>query len=85
MYYVYILRCNDDSLYCGISNDPARREKEHNTNNAKASRYTRSRRPVKMIYMEQYKDMASAMKREREIKRWSKMEKEALVTRLLAK
>ncbi|MBI4130663.1 GIY-YIG nuclease family protein [Candidatus Roizmanbacteria bacterium] len=81
MYYFYILRCRDNSLYSGISTDPKRREKEHNTSNAKASRYTRSRRPVRLVYVEQHKDMTSAMRREREIKRWSKKKKEASVSR----
>ncbi len=79
MYYFYILRCSDNSLYCGVSNDPKRREKEHNTSKSKASKYTKSRRPVKLIYTEKFKTLQEAMGRERQIKKWKKAKKEALV------
>ncbi len=47
-WYVYILRCGDESLYTGITDDPVRREKAHNA--GKGSRYTRAHLPVKTVY-----------------------------------
>jgi len=82
MYYFYILRCCDNSLYSGITKNPERREKEHNESKSKASRFTRSRRPVKLVYIEKHKNLKSAMKREIEIKKWKKVKKEALVNNL---
>ncbi len=49
-WFVYILSCADGTLYCGITTDLARRRKQHN--DGKASRYTRSRRPVRLMYQE---------------------------------
>ncbi|MFC1790715.1 GIY-YIG nuclease family protein [Patescibacteria group bacterium] len=80
MHYVYLLRCLDNSLYCGVSNDPEKRLREHNFSKTKASRYTRTRRPVKIVYLEKQKDLKSALQREHQIKSWSKSKKEALVS-----
>ena len=71
MHYLYILRCSDNSLYCGQTNDLKRRVKEHNSDNSK-SKYTRSRRPVKLVYFEKYKTVNEALKREFEIKKMSR-------------
>jgi putative endonuclease len=79
MYYLYILRCSDNSLYSGVSNNPERRLKEHNLGKTKASKYTRARLPVILIYFEKYGNLIQAMKREAQIKKWSKTKKEALV------
>jgi len=80
MYYFYILRCSDNSLYGGVINNPQRRTKEHNSNKTKASRFTRTRRPVRLVYTEKYKDLTSAMAREAQIKKWTKAKKEALIS-----
>ena len=80
MYYFYILRCSENSLYCGVTSNPERRVKEHNSNNSKASRFTRARQPVKLVYTEEYKDLKSAMRRELQIKKWPKVKKEALIS-----
>ena len=77
MYYLYILRCSDNSLYCGQANNLNRRIKEHNNPDSK-SKYTRSRRPVKLVYFEKYKTINKALKRESEIKKMTKAKKEAL-------
>ena len=77
MHYLYILRCSDNSLYCGQTNDLKRRVKEHNSDNSK-SKYTRSRRPVKLVYFEKYKTVNEALKREFEIKKMSRFKKESL-------
>ena len=78
MYYVYLLRCKDGTLYCGLTNDLQRRTKEHNTSNCKSAKYTRMRRPVTLVYSEKYPTIQSAIRREREIKKWSKKKKEDL-------
>lgn len=78
MYYLYLLRCSDNSLYCGQTKDLKRRVKEHNDDNSK-SKYTRSRRPVKLVYFEKFKTINGALKREFEIKKMTKTEKEVLI------
>lgn len=79
MYYLYILRCADNSLYCGQTKDLRRRIIEHNSDDSK-SKYTRSRRPAKLIYFEKYKTLTEVLKREFEIKKMTKIKKEKLLT-----
>jgi putative endonuclease len=79
MYYFYILRCNDNSLYCGQTNNLERRVKEHNYNKNKSAKYLRGKTPVLLIYQEEYSTLQEAMKREWQIKKWTKAKKEALV------
>ena len=69
-YYFYIVRCSDRSLYSGVTTDIARRVGEHNESNAKGAKYTRSHRPVELVYVEQYSSKSEAMKREYEVKKW---------------
>jgi putative endonuclease len=76
---VYLLRCRDGSLYCGITNDLPKRLKAHAA--GKASRYTRSRLPVELVYSEPQKSKSAALKREAAIKKLRRAEKD----RLLAK
>ena len=76
---VYILRCSDNSLYTGITRDLRRRLNEHNHNNKLAAAYTRTRRPVSVVYQEAYLDRSSASIREAVIKKMAKKEKEQLV------
>lgn len=78
-YTVYILRCCDDSLYTGYTTNIDKRLEEHNLGK-KAAKYTRSRRPVKLIYSETFKKKESAMKREAEIKKLSRKEKLELIS-----
>ncbi|MCF6244453.1 MAG: GIY-YIG nuclease family protein [Sulfurovum sp.] len=68
MYFVYILQCNDNTLYTGITTDIIRRIEEHNSS-AKGAKYTRIRRPVTLVYSEKYTDRSLASKREYEIKK----------------
>ncbi len=77
MYSVYILRCSDNSLYTGISNDPVKRLALHN--NGKGSKYVKSRLPATIVYTESYGSRGEALKREYNIKQLSKCEKEELV------
>ena len=65
-WFVYILRCADGNLYTGVTTDLKRRVKQHN--DGTASRYTRSRLPVKMVYSEKTESQSDALKREFEIK-----------------
>lgn len=78
MYYVYILRCNDGSLYTGYTTDLTRRVWEHNHSN-KGAKYTRSRRPVVLVHSESYSSRSDAMKREYAIKQLSRADKLKLI------
>ena len=73
MWFVYILRCRGGSLYTGITTDPERRLREHNKGIGGA--YTRSRRPVRLLFQEAHPDRSSALKREAQIKRWPRWKK----------
>jgi len=68
VYYVYMVKCADDTLYTGIATELDRRIEEHNASD-KGAKYTRVRRPVKLVYSEKYPDRSSASKREYEIKK----------------
>ncbi len=73
MYYIYILRCEDKSLYAGITTDVERRFKEHRAGTG--GRYTRSHKPEKIMYREKAMTRSDALKREAEIKSWSREKK----------
>jgi putative endonuclease len=77
VYFVYLLECADGSYYCGYTGNKEQRVEQHNK--GAGSKYTRTRLPVKMVYSEQWKTRALAMKREREIKKCSRIQKEELV------
>ena len=77
-YFVYILKCSDDSYYVGVTNDPDRRVNEHNNTDEERS-YTSSRRPVELIWKEEHRYINNAINREKQIKRWSRVKKEALM------
>lgn len=73
-HYVYILKCADKNLYTGYALDLKRRVKEHNETDLGA-KYTRGRRPVKLVYYEKFKTRSEAQKREAEIKKLSRKRK----------
>lgn len=77
-WFVYILECNDKTLYTGITNNLEKRLEQHN-NGQEAAKYTRARRPVKCVYKEKQLDRSSATKREMEIKKLSRSEKLNLI------
>lgn len=79
-FYCYIVECADGTLYTGWTTDPVRREKQHNAGTG--ARYTSTRRPVKMVYIEEQSDKITALKRERAIKRLPREKKKKLVTGL---
>lgn len=79
MWYLYIARCKDDTLYTGITTDPTRREKEHNNDNRLGAKSLKSKRPVKIVYVERYESQTDARKREIEIKSWKRKYKLKLI------
>ncbi|WP_455207859.1 GIY-YIG nuclease family protein [Kaarinaea lacus] len=78
-WYVYLVRCRDGSLYTGIAKSPQKRVAEHNTDNQLGAKYTRARRPVKLVYQECVASRSLASRRESAIKRLSKIQKEMLI------
>jgi putative endonuclease len=75
--FCYILECSDGSFYTGWSIDPDRRTQQHNA--GRGAKYTRYRRPVRLVYVEELPDRGSAMRRESSIKKMSRARKERLV------
>ena len=78
MWYIYILLCADNSLYTGSTNDVEKRFKDHLL--GKGAKYTKSHKPVKIIYTEKLASKGEALKREAEIKKLTRNEKETLIT-----
>ncbi len=79
-YFVYILECSDKSLYTGITTDVTKRLEEHNSSQ-KGAKYTKARRPVKLVYKEASSDRSSASKREYAIKKLSRLKKLQLISK----
>jgi putative endonuclease len=77
MYHVYMLRCADGTLYTGYARDPAEREKVHNA--GKGAKYTCGRRPVLLVYSESFSELSDALRREHQLKLWTRKKKEALI------
>ena len=75
--YTYLLRCADGTLYCGWTNDPQKRLAAHNAGTA--SKYTASRRPVEMVYLEAHVTKSGAMKREAAIKKMKRADNLKLI------
>ena len=73
-WYTYIVKCSDNSFYTGITTDLERRVNEHNSSN-KGAKYTKTRRPVKLVYNETHTDRSSSSKRESVIKKLSRTDK----------
>lgn len=79
-WFVYLLRCADNSLYAGITTDLNRRIEQHNHCNKTGAKYTRVRRPVVLAYYESATDRKSASQREYQLKKLTKAQKEKLVS-----
>lgn len=77
MYSFYLVRCADDSLYAGYCRDVTQRIATHNS--GKGAKYTRARLPVTLVYHENFRTQSKAMRREAEVKKWSRKEKLALI------
>lgn len=73
MYYIYLLKCADDTLYCGYTNDLIARVKTHN--DGKGAKYTKGRLPVQLVFYEQFETKSQALKREHKIKKMTRQEK----------
>ena len=80
MYYLYILKCADRTLYTGITTDLKRRVIEHNSTKLGA-KYTSSRRPVKLVYSKKFKNRSTAAREEARIKKLKKVEKLKLINK----
>ena len=78
-WYIYMVRCADDSLYTGIAKDVERRLHEHNHHDSLGARYTRARRPVQLVYQEAADSRSAAAKREYVIKQLNREAKEELI------
>lgn len=78
VWFVYLVRCRDATLYCGIAKDLDKRLAEHNSPD-KGAKYTRGRQPVQLVYSEATASRAQATKREGRIKRLTKKQKTALI------
>ena len=77
-YYVYILRCCDDSYYTGVTNNYELRVGQHNEG-GNSRCYTFKRRPVRLVYLSEFFDINEAISWEKQVKRWSRKKKEALI------
>ena len=79
MNYVYIIKCKDNSLYTGWTNNLERRFKAHTE--GKGAKYTRGRGPLELVYFEEFDDKKEALRREREFKKYSHLEKENIINK----
>ncbi len=79
MHYIYLVRCSDDSLYCGWTTDLKRRIDAHNGHIPGGAKYTRGRRPVTLVYSESFHQKQEAQRREYAIKRMTKTKKLGLI------
>ncbi len=77
IYFFYILKCSDGSFYVGSTTNLENRVKTHNQ--GEGATHTAKRRPVQLVYHEQFKSFDDAVKRERQVKKWSRAKKEALI------
>ena len=77
-YYVYILKCSDNSYYTGVTNNIDRRLEEH-INGINPNAYTYIRRPVELVFCKEFKDIKLAISFEKQIKSWSRKKKEAMI------
>ncbi len=81
-WFVYILECADSTFYTGVTTDLDRRLLEHN-GSLEGAKYTKARQPVQLIYSEEKPDRSQAQKREAEIKKMSRLEKQKLIEKLI--
>lgn len=79
-YSVYILRFTNNSLYIGQTNNLLQRLKDHKSNSSRASKYSKENGKFKLVYTENYSTLLGAMRREKQLKGWTKAKKEALIT-----
>ena len=80
IWYLYVVRCSDDTLYTGITTDVARRLSEHNTSK-RGAKYTKTRRPINLVYYELYQSRSNAQKAEHKFKKLTRTQKEKRIVR----
>jgi putative endonuclease len=80
MYYVYILRSTDNNLYIGQTNDINRRTTEHNSHSTKSAKFTKEHELFSLVYQEQFYTRLESMRREKQLKGWTRAKKEALIS-----
>jgi putative endonuclease len=80
MWYMYVVRCDDGTLYTGITTDITRRVNEHNAS-PRGAKYTKTRRPVTLVYSKAYPNKSLAMKAEYRFKQLTRVEKLNLITK----
>ncbi len=73
MHYFYILQCKDKTLYCGYTKNLVKREQDHNT--GLGSKYVRAHGGGKIVYSEKFRSLSKALKREAEVKKWTRIKK----------
>jgi len=76
--YVYILKCSDNTYYTGVTSDLTKRIESHENGKHKGS-YTSTRRPIELVFYAEFTDINFAIEKEKQIKKWSKLKKEALI------
>lgn len=80
-YYLYILRTSSNTLYVGQTNNLEKRISEHKSKSSKSAKYTKYFKTLELVYTEKFKTRSKAMKREYELKQWTKSKKEALINK----
>tara|TARA_Y100000310_G_scaffold293738_1_gene323545 strand:- start:1042 stop:1332 length:291 start_codon:yes stop_codon:yes gene_type:complete len=83
MWYFYVVKCSDSSFYAGVTTELTRRVKEHNSDDRRGAKYTRSRRPVELIYSEEYPSRSAAQKEEYRFKQLDRKTKERVISEKL--
>ncbi len=78
IYYIYILKCSDNTYYTGVTNSIDRRYREHQEGSDNKA-YTFSRRPIQLVFITEFSNIDFAIEKEKQIKKWSKKKKEALI------
>lgn len=78
-WYLYILRCGDDSLYCGVTLDVERRLREHRSGRSRGSKYLRGREPLQLVYTRRFSSKGEALRAEAHIKKLPRHKKERLL------
>lgn len=80
MFYFYLFRCKDNTLYAGVTNYPPQRQERYNSGNG--AQWTKQHGEGKIVYTEKYKTLAETRKREIQVKKWSRIKKENLINGL---
>ena len=77
MYYLYLILCSERSIYTGVTNNPERRFLEHHTN--QGSKHTREHKAIELLHTERFSTREEALRREKQLKGWTRVKKEALI------